>query len=390
MSSPSPGPSTEAPFTPRKEFIKESPNQPNSFALLALSGPNCIRLYSFVHFAVASIRRLLEQSSLIISSREDAVQNLYEFTLDGKPWANPKSVPTEKLLVDIIAVIYQCGYTYLSLIDYGREADDRLAMTFSKPVLASRSPTPLPSSSSPKVDDSTSSSGEKCLAKRVPFAISFSSVTVMRVISPPLHLTPAILQAVRASWPRGVVAEKKVADNSYEFKLKGYKCMDPSSFILLPLFNFQWSSRVSAGYLCDRFLATYTFLALISRCPFFYPFNFNFSHKSFQGQGSMDFHWACSRGWLVYICRSCFGDNARESPKKFNRPNESQSRKSISTQKTRNRSTTSDTTITCHSASSSFHRESHSTPFSSSRSGPEKTCPKSPNPRIGCARLRSP
>ncbi|KAF8912832.1 hypothetical protein CPB84DRAFT_1759610 [Gymnopilus junonius] len=230
MSSPSPGPCSEVPFTPRKEFIRESLNQPNSFALLALSGPNCIRLYSFVHLAVASIRRLLERSTLIISAREDATQNLYEFALDGKPWANPKSAATEKLLVDIIAVIYQSGYTHLSLIDYGREADDRLAMTFSKPAIASRSPTPLPSSNSAKVNGSASSFGETCLAKRIPFAISFSSVTVMRVISPPLHLTPAILQAVRASWPRGVVAEKKVAENSYEFKLKGYKWFQQDTF----------------------------------------------------------------------------------------------------------------------------------------------------------------
>ncbi|PPQ71754.1 hypothetical protein CVT26_007595 [Gymnopilus dilepis] len=230
MSSPSPGPSAEVPFTPRKEFIRESSNQPNSFALLALSGPNCIRLYSFVHLAVASIRRLLEQRSLVISSREDTVQNFYEFVLDAKPWANPKSVPTEKLIVDIMAVVYHCGYTYLSLIDYGREPDDRLVMTFCKPSTDFRSPSPFSSSSPPKVDSSTSLLGNKVAAKRVPFAISFSSVTIMRVISPPLHLTPAILQAVRASWPRGVVAEKKVGENSYEFKLKGYKWFQPDTF----------------------------------------------------------------------------------------------------------------------------------------------------------------
>ncbi|KDR85162.1 hypothetical protein GALMADRAFT_204710 [Galerina marginata CBS 339.88] len=231
--------SPEVPFTPRKEFIKELPIQPNSFALLALSSANCIRLYSFSSVAVASLRRLFEQYSHILSFREDSVQNLYEFALDAKPWANPKSVPTEKLLVNIISVIYQCGYTYLSTIDYGRENDDRLAMTFSRPSVALVN----------------SRAGEKPKVNRVPFAISFSSVTVMRVISPPLHLTPAILQAVRGSWPRGVVAEKKVGDNSYEFKLKGYKyslrhilsllsSLDSHSFSLLTSISLTNRSRV--------------------------------------------------------------------------------------------------------------------------------------------------
>lgn len=231
MSSPSPGTSQDISFTPRKEFMKELSAQTKSFSLLALSSSNCIRLYSFSPLAVASLRRLLEQSVHVIASREDTAHNLYEFALDGKPWANPKSVPTEKLLVDIIAVIYQSGYAYLSTIDYGREADDRLAMTFStlsNTPPTSRTVTPLPpSTNSPNHDSIAGSSlalGDKSQAKRVPFAISFSSVTVMRVISPPLHLTPAILQAVRGSWPRGVVAEKKVGENSYEFKLKGYKC----------------------------------------------------------------------------------------------------------------------------------------------------------------------
>lgn len=61
-------------------------------------------------------------------------------------------------------------------------------------------------------------------APRAPFALSFLSATLLRVIAPPLHSTPAILQAVRGSWPRGVVSEKKVGDAAFEFKLKGYKC----------------------------------------------------------------------------------------------------------------------------------------------------------------------
>ncbi|KAF8167936.1 hypothetical protein B0H34DRAFT_38332 [Crassisporium funariophilum] len=234
MSTRSPNPSTDLPFTPRKEFIREQSQAPNSFALLALSSSNCIRLYSFGPPVISSLRRLFEQLSIILSSREDSEQSLCEFSLDGKPWANPKSVATEKLLLDIIAVIYQCGYGYLSTIDYGREADDRLAMAFSKSGAlsssTSRTPTPLPPSMAAHQDSSGSSLGEKSKSKRVPFALSFASATVMRVIAPPLHLTPAILQAVRGSWPRGVVSEKKVGDNSFEFKLKGYKWFQQDTF----------------------------------------------------------------------------------------------------------------------------------------------------------------
>lgn len=213
---------TEPSFTPRKEFLRIPLAPPDSFALLALSSANCIRLYSFPASVVDALRQLFEQS-IILSFSEDLPQGLYEFALDGKPWANPKAVSTEKLLLDILAIIYQCGYNYRSNIDYGRESDDRLAMVFSKPGVApnSQSANPL----SPIPANSTSSLNARQRVQRVPFAISFASATLMRVIAPPLHLTPAILQAVRASWPRGVVSEKKVGDNSFEFKLKGYKCL---------------------------------------------------------------------------------------------------------------------------------------------------------------------
>jgi hypothetical protein len=151
--------------------------------------------------------------------REDIAQQMCEIVLGGKPWASGKSLLTEKLLVEIFAVIYQHGYTYLSAIDYGRESDDRLAMAFSKPAV--RSLSPLSSTGSPN----PASSSLNNHGRRIPFALSFVSATVLRVIAPPLHSTPAILNAVRGSWPRGVVSEKKVADNCFEFKLKGYKCV---------------------------------------------------------------------------------------------------------------------------------------------------------------------
>ena len=209
---------TEPSFTPRKEFIRIPLSASHSFALLALSGANCIRLYSFPASVADALRHLFKQLSLVLSLREDLPQSLYEFVLDGKPWANAKSISTEKLLLDILAVFYQYGYDYLSTIDYGMEHDDCLSMVFSKPGTA---PFLNPQITNPMPTNSTSLN----VKVEVQFALSFVSATLMRVIAPPLHLTPAILQAVRAFWPRGVISEKKVGDNSFEFKLKGYKCL---------------------------------------------------------------------------------------------------------------------------------------------------------------------
>lgn len=222
MSSPS---LPESGFVPRKEFIRDQHTNPNYFALLALSSSNSIRLYSFAPAAIHAFRHLFEERGIILASREDTENKFFEFSLDGKPWAYPKAVTTEKLLLDILAVIFKCGYSYLSTIDYGREQDDRLAMAFSKPMSSPLAPTRSPPTpSSPFPDASTSHIYERSKDRRVPFALSFTSATLLRVIYPPLHLTPAILQAVRGSWPRGVVSEKSVGDNSFEFKLKGYKC----------------------------------------------------------------------------------------------------------------------------------------------------------------------
>jgi hypothetical protein len=211
-------------FVPRKEFIRDQ-RTVNAFSLLAISGSSLIRLYSFPVVLITSLRRLFDQRGLTMGSREDIPQNLYEFTLEGKPWSSPKSVNSERLLVDILAVIYQHGYSFLSTIDYGREADDRLAVAFSRPMSSSPSGSPMPVSPLPSSSGTNlpSQVGDKAV-KKVPFALSFSSATLLRVINPPLHSTPAILQAVRGSWPRGVVAEKKIGDASYEFKLKGYRC----------------------------------------------------------------------------------------------------------------------------------------------------------------------
>ncbi|PBK76984.1 hypothetical protein ARMSODRAFT_948852 [Armillaria solidipes] len=211
-------------FIPRREFIREQKHTPNTFSLLAIASSNCIRLYSFPLPVISHLHRFFDQRSLVSAFREDVSHGLYEFALEGKPWTNAKSAATERLLMEILSIIYQHGYSFLSSIDYGREIDDRLAMAFSKPSV-----TPSPRSDSPLPEGSRISHSDKSKVK-VPFALSFPSATTLRVICPPLDTTPAILQAVRGSWPRGVVSERKIGDHSFEFKLKGYKWFQEDTF----------------------------------------------------------------------------------------------------------------------------------------------------------------
>ncbi|KAF8269374.1 hypothetical protein EI94DRAFT_1725563 [Lactarius quietus] len=196
-------------IVPRREFIRDQ-HPASSFSILALSGPALLRLYSFPPDAVHALRKHLDSAHLIISSREVIQNNFCELSLDGKPWSNPKSTRTEKLLIDILFVLYRNDYSFLSTLDYGREQDDRIKAPFHKKSNDSLTVVPHP--------------------VKVPFAISFISQSVLRVISPPLHLTPAILQTVRGSWPRGVVSEKIVAENVYEFKFKGYGWFQEDTF----------------------------------------------------------------------------------------------------------------------------------------------------------------
>lgn len=219
-------------FSPRREFISHQ-HQVSTFSLLALSGTASVRLYSFPLVVVQGLRAYFHNASLLLSFKEDSANNLCQFTLEGRPWALSKNVKTEKLIVDIIALILRHGFNFLSTIDYGREQDDKIALSFSRPVGYSRSDSPpFANGLRPNSAGQGSASGSPPVprAPRVPFAISFSSSTVLRVINPPLNSTPAILQAVRGAWPRGVVAEKKIADTCFEFKLKGYKWFQEDTF----------------------------------------------------------------------------------------------------------------------------------------------------------------
>lgn len=249
-------------LVPRREFIRDQ-RPASSFSILALSGTALLRLYSFPTDAVFELRKHLDSSHLILSSRELIHDNFYELSLDGKPWSNPKSMRSEKLLIEIIDTIHRTGHNFLSTLDYGREQDDRIIMAFSRtspsPPLQPQPP-PLPGASSPPPFHGTSNDSSSVVSHPVKllFAISFLSQNHLRVIAPPLHLTPAILQTVRGSWPRGVVSEKKVAENVYEFKLKGYRC---NVIYLLdlptPLTGCLPHVRVPRGYLPDRFSSSH-------------------------------------------------------------------------------------------------------------------------------------
>ena len=217
-------------FTPRKEFPRQKSHPLNSFALLTFSSSSLVRLYSFPPPVITTLRKVLQSRESVTAYKEDALNGSCEFSLVGNPWLNAKSTRSEGLVVDVLAVILQHGYTFLSPLDYGRETDDRLALAFSKPIVA------MPGSSASLSNQSSASpfhrispwspgpSSSHTNVHAIPFAISFASATTIRVVSPPLHSTPAILQAVRGSWPRGVISEKKVDDSVYEFKLRGYRC----------------------------------------------------------------------------------------------------------------------------------------------------------------------
>jgi hypothetical protein len=244
-------------LVPRREFIRDQ-HPASSFSILALSGTALVRLYSFPADAAFALRKHLDNTSLIVGSRELIQDNFCELTLDGKPWSSPKSARSEKLLIEIIDVLHRTGHNFLSTLDYGREQDDRIIMAFSR--TSPSPPTPFSSATLPFNSMSNESLGAVRHPARLLFAISFLSQNHLRVIAPPLHLTPAILQTVRGSWPRGVVSEKKVAESVYEFKLKGYKCNVIYLLDLIgPTHRFT-PCRVPRGYLCDRFSSPHSWI----------------------------------------------------------------------------------------------------------------------------------
>lgn len=201
-------------FVPRPEFVKEE-REKETFALLTVSGNSAIQLAHFDVIVVDALRQLFEP--LQSSHRQIPDQSLFEYTLSSKPWSNPSSPDTQSLFLSILSLIFAHGYSLLSPIDYAREPHDKIAILFSKPSH------PAP--------------------RHVPFALSFPDKYTLRVIHPPLHSTPAILQALRSAWPRGIASENKLQNNSYEFKLKGYSSKSSFSFYYTFLSSLQFSEK---------------------------------------------------------------------------------------------------------------------------------------------------
>jgi len=239
-------------FVPRREFIRDQ-RPASAFSILALSGA------ALPTDTILALRKHLESIHVILGSRELPHDNFLELALDGKPWSSPKSMRSEKLLIEIIDVIHIMGHKFLTTMDYGREQDDRIIMSFSRTF-----PSPLSNPAPPPPFHGMSNDSLSVVPHPVKllFAISFISQSHLRVIAPPLHLTPAILQTVRGSWPRGVVSEKKAADNVYEFKLKGYKCnVIYSSIDLNDLTHNPPMCSVPRGYLRHGFPSSYSLVA---------------------------------------------------------------------------------------------------------------------------------
>ncbi|PCH33565.1 hypothetical protein WOLCODRAFT_160170 [Wolfiporia cocos MD-104 SS10] len=210
---------TSSTFIPRKEFIRE-PRVVSTFCILALSGSNLVRLYRCPEPILAALRGVFDAKGLITAIREQWAKHSFEFQLVGKPWSRSKSAESEELIIGIMTAVLQCGYSFVSSVDYGRESDDRLILVFSKPA----------SPASPSGHPVSVSTATLPPSSRTVFAISFVSQSVLRVVHPPLHSTPAILQAARGSWPRGVVAEKKLGDSTFQFKFRGNKIFQEDTF----------------------------------------------------------------------------------------------------------------------------------------------------------------
>lgn len=282
-------------LVPRREFIRDQ-RPASTFSILALSGAALLRLYSFPTDAVSELRRHLDTARLILNTRELIRDNFYELALEGKPWSNPKSMRTERLLIEIIDILHRTGHNFLSTLDYGREQDDRIIMAFSRPSPSPSphpQPPPLPGAAFPHTFQSMSNDSLGVVSHPIKllFAISFLSQNHLRVIAPPLHLTPAILQTVRGSWPRGVVSENKVAENVYEFKLKGYRC-NVIHLLDLPtsLIGCSPTCRVPRGYLCHRFSASHPLDARYIRWLWLHALNIALAQQSITLQGPMDLH----------------------------------------------------------------------------------------------------
>ncbi|KDQ09284.1 hypothetical protein BOTBODRAFT_69247 [Botryobasidium botryosum FD-172 SS1] len=185
-------------FVPRSEFIRAE-NIPHHFCLLAFNGSDTLRMTNFPAETVKLIQTNLKDD--IRHTVQDHEMGITEFTLADSPFAG-KTIWSEQLILKVFKTVLGEGFRLLNSIDYGRIYMDRLYFAFSRPE---RHPGSLPLPTPKAV-----------------FAISFVSLTRLRVLSPPVDSTPAILNAIRSSWARGIESEKRNEEGCYSFRFKGY------------------------------------------------------------------------------------------------------------------------------------------------------------------------
>ena len=112
----------ESGFHPRREFVRDS-HVSSTFSLLSIVNVGSVRLTSFAPEVIEALGKYFDSRKILLGVREEPKLNVLEFRLDGKPWAqSKKTVDAEKLFLDILAIVFQQGYRFLSTIDYGRES----------------------------------------------------------------------------------------------------------------------------------------------------------------------------------------------------------------------------------------------------------------------------
>lgn len=256
---PIPASPADSGFLPRREFLPTSSKRPlSTFSLLTFTGTGSLRLSAFPQPVVHALHRFFEERKLLRMFRDNRSpikdkndierdrgpedrgferkeeEDLAEFTLIAKFWANAKSLDTEKLMVQILILLNSLGYALLSSIDFAREPGDKLTLVFERHILPGTTQAPQfghhangSTTSHPQQPPHSASlpppSSGNGIQQQI-FGLSFTSQTSFRCICPPLESTPGILMALRNAWPKGVEEENKIADGCYEFKLKGYAC----------------------------------------------------------------------------------------------------------------------------------------------------------------------
>ncbi|KAL5641668.1 hypothetical protein ACGC1H_001965 [Rhizoctonia solani] len=206
-------------FQPRSEFIRTEAT-PQSYSLVALNGADTLRCHNISQSTLSVLRETFGNETRLYGEANGG--DIAEFVFRNSPWTN-KSARSETLIVQLFTTLLAHQYTFVTSIDYGRQYLDKLSLTFAR---------------------TASPSGR--LTPDTVFALSFVTPTVLRVLHAPLHCTPAILQSVRNTWPRGVKDERKLGNGCWEFRLKGFgyfsaeksdEALVPHVFALLRTFD---------------------------------------------------------------------------------------------------------------------------------------------------------